>query len=91
MAITDSTVTVVINIGPRRETLLTSLAARDVDFRPWTGQPSVAGDGQSSAKTGSADAQRLQSRQGETRHQMGGSDRGKGSKIKKSGKPKKGK
>ena len=91
MAATDSTVTVVINIGPRRETLLTSLAARDVDFRPWTGQPSVAGDGQSSAKTGSADAQLLQSRQGETRHQMGGSDRGKGSKIKKSGKPKKGK
>jgi hypothetical protein len=74
MAATDSTVTVVINIGPRREIAPPSLTARDLDFRPWTGQPSVAADnGQSSAKTGSAGAQRWQSGQSDTSQQAGGS------------------
>jgi eukaryotic-like serine/threonine-protein kinase len=75
MTAIDSTVTVVINIGPRRETVPPSLTARDLDFRPWTGQPSVAaGDGRSSAKTGSAGAQRWQSGQSDTSQQTGGSD-----------------
>jgi serine/threonine protein kinase len=75
MTAINSTVTVVINIGPRRETVPPSLTARDLDFRPWTGQPSVAaGDGQSSAKTGSAGAQRWQSGQSGTSQQTGGSD-----------------
>jgi hypothetical protein len=74
MAAIDSTVTVVINIGSRREIAPPSLTARDLDFRPWTGQPSVAADdGQSSAKTGSAGAQRLQSQQSDTSQQAGGS------------------
>ena len=74
MAATDSTVTVVINIGPRREIAPPSLTARDLDFRPWTGQPSVAADdGQSSAQTGSAGAQRWQSGQSDTSQQTGGS------------------
>ena len=74
MAATDSTVTVVINIGPRREIAPPSLTARDLDFRPWTGQPSVAADdGQSSAKNGSAGAQRWQSGQGDASQQTGGS------------------
>jgi eukaryotic-like serine/threonine-protein kinase len=75
MVAIESTVTVVINIGPRRETVSPNLTARDLDFRPWTGQPSVAaGDGQSSAKTGSAGAQRWQSGQSDTSQQTGGSD-----------------
>src|SRR5512133_948375 len=75
MAAIDGTVTVVINIGPRREAVPLSLTARDLDFRPWTGQPSVAvGHGQSSAKTGSAGTQRWQSGQSDTSPQTGGSD-----------------
>ncbi|HEY6689349.1 MAG TPA: protein kinase [Propionibacteriaceae bacterium] len=75
MAAIDSTVTVVINIGLHREIVAPSLTARDLDFRPWTGQPSVAaGDGQSSAKTGSAGTQRWQSGQSDTSKQTGGSD-----------------
>jgi eukaryotic-like serine/threonine-protein kinase len=75
MVAIESTLTVVINIGPRRETVSPNLTARDLDFRPWTGQPSVAaGDGQSSAKTGSAGAQRWQSGQSDTSQQTGGSD-----------------
>jgi eukaryotic-like serine/threonine-protein kinase len=76
MAAIDNTVTVVINIGPRRETVPTpSLTARDLDFRPWAGQPSVAaGDGQSSAKTRSAGTQRWQSGQSDTSQQTGGSN-----------------
>jgi len=75
MAAIDSPVTVVINIGPRRETVRPNLTARDLDFRPWTGQPSVAaGDKQSSVKTGSAGAQRWQSGQSSTSQQTGGSD-----------------
>jgi serine/threonine protein kinase len=75
MTAINSTVTVVINIGPRRETVPPSLTARDLDFRPWTGQPSVAaGDGRSSAKTGPAGAQRWQSGQSDTSQLTGGSD-----------------
>jgi eukaryotic-like serine/threonine-protein kinase len=75
MVAIESTVTVVINIGPRRETVSPNLTARDLDFRPWTGQPSVAaGDGQSSAKTRSAGAQGWQSGQSDTSQQTGGSD-----------------
>jgi eukaryotic-like serine/threonine-protein kinase len=74
MAATDSTVTVVINIGPRPEIAPPSLTARDLDFRPWTGQPTVAAhDGQSSAQTGSAGAQRWQSGQSDASQQTGGS------------------
>ena len=91
MAATDSTVTVVINIGPRREIAAPSLTARDLDFRPWTGQPTVAADdGQSSAQTGSAGAQRWQSGQSDASQQTGGSDESTEHKIKKSGKPKTG-
>jgi eukaryotic-like serine/threonine-protein kinase len=75
LATIDSTVTVVINIGPRREAVTPSLTARDVDFRPWIGQPSAAaGDGQSSAKTGSADTQRWRWGQSDTSRLTGGSD-----------------
>ena len=93
IATVDSTVTVVINIGPLREAVPASLVYRDVDFRPWTSQPSVARQGQSSLDTGSDRADRRQERLSDGSHQTktGGSDQGKGEEIKKSGKGKKGK
>jgi eukaryotic-like serine/threonine-protein kinase len=93
IATVDSTVTVVINIGPLREAVPASLVYHDVDFRPWTSQPSVARQGQSSLDTGSDRADRRQERLSDGSHQTetGGSDQGKGEEIKKSGKGKKGK
>jgi eukaryotic-like serine/threonine-protein kinase len=93
IATVDSTVTVVINIGPLREAVPASLVYRDVDFRPWTSQPSAARQGQSSLDTGSDRADRRQERLSDGSHQTktGGSDQGKGEEIKKSGKGKKGK
>jgi len=93
IATVDSTVTVVINIGPLREAVPGSLVYRDVDFRPWTSQPSVDRQGQSSSDTGSDSAHRRQERLSDGSHQTetGGSDEGKGEETKKSGKGKKGK
>jgi eukaryotic-like serine/threonine-protein kinase len=54
----DSTVTVLLNLGPARQTAAPSLVARDGDFRPWISQPS---------------AHHWQQQQTTTSHQAGGS------------------
>jgi len=77
----DSTVTVLINIGPARRTAAPSLVGRDGDFRPWISQPSAR---QPSARP-------WQQQQSATSDQTGGSEPSKKESNKKSGKGKKGK
>jgi eukaryotic-like serine/threonine-protein kinase len=48
MVSVNSTVTVMINIGPERETVQARLIARDLDFRSASSQPSIIDDGQPS-------------------------------------------
>jgi serine/threonine protein kinase len=73
---TDSTVTILINIGPARQTAAPSLVGRDGDFRPWISHPS---------------ARPWQQQQSATSHQTSGSEPSKKESNKKPGKGKKGK
>ena len=73
---TDSTVTVLLNLGPAPQTAAPSLVARDGDFRPWIRQPS---------------AHDWQQQQTATSHQAGGSEPSKKESKNKPGKGKKGK
>jgi serine/threonine protein kinase len=74
----NSTVTVVINIGPEEEAPVPSLVARDGDFRPWLRQPGAS----------SGSSYQLEVRQSDVTQDTGGSDSDKGEKGKKSGKGK---
>jgi hypothetical protein len=86
----NSTVTVVINIGPQLEASQPHLVARDVAYRP-TWQPSVNGGGQSEASDGSGGSYRWRPQQGESSQKTEESDHGEGGteKAEKSGKAKK--
>src|SRR4029453_6792460 len=75
IATIDSTVTVLLNLGPARQTAAPSLVGRDVDFRPRISQPSA----------------RPWQQQQNPIHQAGGSEPSKGDGHKKPGKGKKGK
>jgi eukaryotic-like serine/threonine-protein kinase len=85
----NSTVTVVINIGPRLDASQPHLVARDVAYRP-TWQPSVTGGGPSESSNGSGASYRSRPQQGESSHKAEESDHGEGGKEKaeKSGKGK---
>jgi eukaryotic-like serine/threonine-protein kinase len=72
VAAVDSTVTVVINLGPVRETVRPKLVARDGDFQASAGQPNLASDVQSSPGGSSS----------EETDRLGGSHDGKGSNAK---------
>ena len=72
----DSTVTILINIGPARQTAAPSLVGRDGDFRPWISQLS---------------ARPWRQQQSATSHHTGGSEPSKKESNKKPGKDKKGK
>jgi serine/threonine-protein kinase len=72
----DSTVTVLLNLGPVRQTAAPSLVAHDGDFRPWISQPS---------------AHHWQQQQTATSHQTGESEPIKKESKNKPGKGKKGK
>jgi eukaryotic-like serine/threonine-protein kinase len=50
VAVVDSTVTVVINLGPVREAVRPKLVARDGDFHASAGQPNLASQAQSSPR-----------------------------------------
>jgi serine/threonine-protein kinase len=89
IATSNSTVTVVINIGPVQDATSPSLVARDGEFRPW--QSGVGSEGRESPKTGSSSSYWLQAQQSDTGEDAGGSDPGKAEKGKKSGKGKKSK
>jgi hypothetical protein len=72
IAVVDSTVTVVINLGPVREAVRPQLVARDGDFQASAGQPNLASEAQSSPRgSGSEDTDR-----------SGGSNEGEGNNIK---------
>jgi hypothetical protein len=85
----NSTVTVVINIGPRLDASQPHLVARDVAYRP-TWQPSVTGGGPSESSNGSGASYRSRPQQGESSHKAEESGHGEGGKEKaeKSGKGK---
>jgi predicted Ser/Thr protein kinase len=72
----DNTVTVLINLGPARQTSAPTLVGRDGGFRPWISQPS---------------AHHWQQQQTATSHQAGGSEPSKKESKNKHGKGKKGK
>jgi serine/threonine-protein kinase len=78
MATVNSTVTVLINIGPAQETATPILVARDGDFRPWIRQPSV--------NAGPAQPYRWQTPQSDSQ-----TDTSDGGKVQKDKKPGKGK
>jgi serine/threonine protein kinase len=82
LAAINSTVTVLINIGPVRDGNPPSLVSRDSDFRPWIWQPGV------SSGTGSSD--RWQARESDTNDEADGLAGGKGEKSKKSEKARRG-
>jgi eukaryotic-like serine/threonine-protein kinase len=56
----NSTVTVVINVGPVREAVPPGVVARDGDFRPWPGEPSMSSERQANPNAGSENSHRWQ-------------------------------
>jgi predicted Ser/Thr protein kinase len=86
----NSTVTVVINIGPQLDASPPHLVARDVAYRP-TWQPNVTGGGKSESSNGSGSSYRARPQQGGSSDKAEESDHGESGKEKaeKSGKGKK--
>jgi eukaryotic-like serine/threonine-protein kinase len=81
MAGMDSTVTIVINLGPVRETVRPKLVARDGEFQASDGQPNLA-LGRQASPSGSGSANHWQAGDDEETHRSRGSDEGEGNNIK---------
>ena len=81
LASVESSVTVVINIGPADDTAQPNLVARD-DFRPRIGQSSVTAERQSSLTVGSGSASRRQARESDSGDANDGSDKAETDKAK---------